>query len=138
VTRHALAWTLVPLVAAVCVISQFWHAPWTSSKVVGLILTAVGFGLVSVARFQLGPSFSITPQARALVTKGIYSVVRHPVYVFSLIGVAGLVLYIQRPVFLWLLVPVALMQIVRARAEERVLTEKFGDDYRRYRARTWL
>jgi protein-S-isoprenylcysteine O-methyltransferase Ste14 len=30
------------------------------------------------------------------------------------------------------------MQIVRARKEARVLEEKFGEEYRAYRARTWF
>jgi protein-S-isoprenylcysteine O-methyltransferase Ste14 len=37
-----------------------------------------------------------------------------------------------------LLVPVLILQIIRARAESRVLEEHFGDEYRRYRASTWF
>jgi protein-S-isoprenylcysteine O-methyltransferase Ste14 len=137
-TRQAFAWTIVPLIVVAIIIVDLWNAPWTPSKVVGLILTVFGFGMVAVARYQLGKSFSITPQARRLVTGGIYSVVRHPVYVFGMIGAAGVILYVQRAALLWWLLPVIAIQVVRARAEERVLTEKFGDEYRQYRARTWL
>jgi protein-S-isoprenylcysteine O-methyltransferase Ste14 len=128
----------MPLAAGVLLIAKFWNTPWSPLKIAGLIMTAGGFFLVSLARFQLGSSFSITPQARALVTRGLYSFVRHPVYVFSSIGIAGILLYVQRPLLLWVLVPLALVQIFRARAEERILAAKFGDEYRRYRARTWF
>ncbi len=138
ITRQNFGWIAIPMLAALLVISRLWHTPWTWVKVLGLALTVVGFGLVSLARFQLGPSFSIAPQARALVTTGIYSVVRHPVYVFSTVGIAGLLLYIGRSHCLWLLAPLIVVQIFLARAEERVLSSAFGDEYRRYRDRTWL
>jgi hypothetical protein len=51
---------------------------------------------------------------------------------------AGLILYLNRPWLLFALVPVAIMQLARARAESRVLEERFGDEYRAYRARTWF
>jgi protein-S-isoprenylcysteine O-methyltransferase Ste14 len=47
-------------------------------------------------------------------------------------------LYLDRPWFLLALVPVALMQMFRARREAKVLEERFGDAYRAYRARTWF
>jgi protein-S-isoprenylcysteine O-methyltransferase Ste14 len=37
-----------------------------------------------------------------------------------------------------LLVIVTPMQIVRARKESQVLEEKFGDEYRQYKQRTWF
>ena len=95
-------------------------------------------GLLATARYQLGRSFSITPQARMLVTHGIYSRIQNPIYVFSALMIAGVVLVLHRPL-LWLifafLVP---MQIVRARKEARVLEEKFGEEYLEYRRKTWF
>jgi protein-S-isoprenylcysteine O-methyltransferase Ste14 len=52
--------------------------------------------------------------------------------------IAGLMLYMNQPWWLLALVPVATMQVVRARREASVLEQQFGDAYRAYRARTWF
>ncbi len=94
--------------------------------------------LLTLARIQLGNSFSISAQASKLVTHGIYSWIRNPVYVFSAIALAGLVLYLGLPyLFLPFLILIPL-QIVRARAERRVLEQHFGERYRQYRSTTWF
>jgi protein-S-isoprenylcysteine O-methyltransferase Ste14 len=80
----------------------------------------------------------MTPQAKKLVTHGLYSRIRNPIYFFGAFVVAGLFLFLERPYFLLLLVPVLILQISRANAESRVLEEKFGDEYRRYKASTWF
>jgi len=80
----------------------------------------------------------VRPEARALVTHGIYSRIRNPIYVFSVLLLSGVVLYVEKPAwlaFLMILIPV---QVIRARREARVLEEKFGEEYRAYRRRTWF
>jgi protein-S-isoprenylcysteine O-methyltransferase Ste14 len=86
----------------------------------------------------LGDSFSVKPEAKALVSRGLYSKIRNPVYVFACFVLAGLFLYLERPALLFLLFPLIVLQVSRARAEARVLEEKFGEEYRAYRARTWF
>ncbi|HKQ54158.1 MAG TPA: hypothetical protein VJT74_17405, partial [Pyrinomonadaceae bacterium] len=48
----------------------FWFA--------GLTLASVCFPLWILARLQLGSAFTARPEARRLVTHGLYSKVRHP------------------------------------------------------------
>jgi len=44
---------------------------------------------VILSRYTLGRSFSVTAKATALVTWGIYSRVRNPIYVSGFIFIAG-------------------------------------------------
>ena len=112
--------------------------PWTWMQTVGICLMIPGFLLWLTAHIQLGTSFSLTPQARKLVTRGVYSKIRNPIYIFSLVFLTGLALLVRRPLLLALGVVIVPMQIVRARREAAVLEEKFGEEYRQYRARTWF
>lgn len=116
----------------------YWPGPWNAQQVVGSILLLVGLGMVSLARFQLGRSFSVTPQARKLVTHGLYSRIRNPIYFFGAVAMAGFFLIIQRPTLWVLFMAVVVIQIVRARREAAVLEAKFGEEYRTYRSRTWF
>jgi protein-S-isoprenylcysteine O-methyltransferase Ste14 len=136
--RSALLVTIVPLLAIAYVLYEFAHSPWTSLRIAGLVLMIPALILLTVARIQLGNSFSFAPQTTRLVTRGIYSRIRNPIYVFGTIVFSGLFLFLERPYLLLLLVPVLILQISRARAEARVLEEHFGDEYRQYKAKTWL
>src|SRR6266446_1697473 len=120
---------LVPILPLAILAALFWHPPWTPVRIAGLLTFVVSFALLTLARYQLGNSFSITPQAKQVIKHGIYSKVRHPVYVFGILMLSGLALYINLPKLLLLLLVLVPMQIARARAEEKVLEEKFGAEY---------
>jgi protein-S-isoprenylcysteine O-methyltransferase Ste14 len=116
----------------------FRPGPWDIARLIGLCIAVPAAVLLFTARWQLGSSFAITPQARALVTQGLYSRIRNPIYVFSallLLGVLIALEYRYALLFLLILVPV---QIVRARQEGKILEARFGDEYRRYREGTWF
>ncbi|HLJ22949.1 MAG TPA: methyltransferase [Candidatus Acidoferrales bacterium] len=134
------AWivTLVPLPAIAFFAYRLRPAIWTSDRIAGLTMLIVGLAVVTLARFQLADSFSITPRATKLVTHGIYSRIRNPVYVFSAIALFGFVLYLDLPYFFWAFLILIPVQILRARAESRVLEQHFGDEYRRYKSTTWF
>jgi protein-S-isoprenylcysteine O-methyltransferase Ste14 len=104
----------------------------------GLALCLIGESGVIVARATLGRSFSVKAKATELVTTGIYSRIRNPIYVSGLIFVVGLILIVRKPVIALLFVVIIPMQIIRARREAAVLEAKFGDAYREYRQRTWF
>ncbi|HUJ29890.1 MAG TPA: methyltransferase [Candidatus Acidoferrum sp.] len=105
---------------------------------IGMAMAAVGIVLWGVARRQLGSSFAITPQARKLVTTGLYSRIRNPVYVFGGLGYLGLLIALGSWTALIVFALFYTYQIPRARREAQVLEQAFGDDYRQYKARTWF
>jgi protein-S-isoprenylcysteine O-methyltransferase Ste14 len=125
-------------VLVLLVMLAWWPSPWNRQRVIGSALAVIGVAGVFTARYQLGRSFSITPQARKLVTHGLYAKVRNPIYVFGSIAFAGVILVWQLRWGWVLLVAVIVMQTLRARKEARVLEAKFGEDYRRYRSQTWF
>ncbi len=136
--RSARFVTVVPIVAIAVFMITSDQPPWTPLRLAGLVLAIFGFTLLTVARVQLGNAFSIRPQATMLVTHGIYRRIRHPVYVFGAIGIAGLLLYLNRPNWLAVFLVIVPMQVIRARREERVLEERFGEEYRAYKRNTWF
>lgn len=131
----------LPLALGLCAlyfVFVYGPGPHEAVRWVGLTLCLVGLSGVILARYTLGRSFSITAKAVALVTTGIYSRIRNPIYVSSVIFILGLMVMMRRPVLALVLVIIVPMQIIRARREARVLEAKFGDAYREYRERTWF
>ena len=130
--------TFAPIVPIAVVLALLFHAPWTQVRIAGFILCVSAFSILTWARLNLGNSFSIAPEARKLVTNGVYSKVRHPVYTFGTLFIVGLIMYTGKLWFLVFLLLVVPLQIARARAEEKVLIAKFGDAYLNYKKSTWL
>jgi protein-S-isoprenylcysteine O-methyltransferase Ste14 len=62
---------------------------------IALCLSLVCAVLWFIARWQLGHAFSVTPQERQLVTRGLYSKIRHPIYVFGTMAFLFVVLALQ-------------------------------------------
>ena len=130
--------TLAPLVLLIWLAESAQHGVWDTMRAVGCAALVASLVMNFVARLHLGGSFSITPQARQLVTGGIYSVVRHPIYVSGMAALAGFALYLHRPVYVIGVVILGALQYRRSQAEDRVLEEKFGQEYRDYRSNTWF
>jgi len=106
------------VVPVICLVLYFFvpgvrQQPWTALRIAGAITAVFGYVLFIVARLQLGSSFSVSPQAKGLVTHGLYSKIRNPI---------GMLL----------------MQVIRSRREAKVLTERFGQAYLDYRHQTWF
>jgi len=124
-------------VACIVVVIVTGQRPWTPERIAGITIAAPALVLFIMARLELGSAFSVRAKAQKLVTTGIYSRIRNPIYVFGGLMLAGLFLYFQ-PCLLLIFIVLIPMQIKRAKNEERVLAEKFGEEYQRYKARTWF
>lgn len=106
---------------------------------VGVALFAAGGALRMWPVFVLGPRFSglvaIQP-GHALVTGGIYRIVRHPSYLGLLVNALGWALAFRSAVGVLLTVLIIPPLIARIRAEERLLRTQFGAEYDAYCSRT--
>ncbi len=116
----------------------FRPGPWDTARMVGLCIAIPAAAFMFTARWQMGSSFAITPQAKALVTHGLYSKIRNPIYVFSALLILGVLIALEYRYLLLLLLILVPMQIFRAHQEGKVLEAKFGDEYRKYREGTWF
>jgi protein-S-isoprenylcysteine O-methyltransferase Ste14 len=128
----------VALVAVVLLLLHAHEVEWNPARVVGGVLVAGSFPLFVLARIQLGSAFSIKAKAQKLVTTGLYSRIRSPIYFFGGVSVAGLSLFLSPWGPLVVVLVIAPLQKIRARNEARVLEEAFGEEYRRYRSKTWF
>jgi protein-S-isoprenylcysteine O-methyltransferase Ste14 len=107
---------------------------------VGSVLLAIGLWLFYRSHADLGTNWSITLELREqhqLVTHGIYRRLRHPMYAALLIYSVGQALVVPN----WLAGPsyavaMVLLIALRVRPEERMMLEKFGTDYEKYKAGT--
>ncbi|WP_437601176.1 isoprenylcysteine carboxylmethyltransferase family protein [Sorangium sp. So ce590] len=107
--------------------------PTPGRQVVGTLLMVAGLALAVTSIGWLGKSFSLMPEARRLVTGGPYRLVRHPVYLATVIQGAGLILLYPSIAALLIYTVEVVLQIIRMGYEERVLRDTFPeyDDYAR-------
>ena len=112
--------------------------PWTSFRIAGVAIALPSFILLVVARLQLGRAFSVQAKATELVTTGLYSRIRNPIYVFGAFMIAGFIVWTGRPLLLLVFVILIPLQIFRSRKEAEVLEQKFGPVYVEYKKQTWF
>lgn len=98
----------------------------------GIAAAATAWILASV--LTLGRCFGVLPEARGLVTRGPYSLVRHPVYLGEIGAMAGLTLAVPAFVHLATFGVFVIAQSARMGLEERALSEAFPE-YEAYAAR---
>ncbi|HEX3763117.1 MAG TPA: isoprenylcysteine carboxylmethyltransferase family protein [Kofleriaceae bacterium] len=106
----------------------------------GVALFAIGGVLRVVPVFILGRRFSglvAIQHDHALVTDGLYRVIRNPSYLGLLIMLAGWALSFRSLCGLVLTALFVPPLVARMHSEEALLARHFGAEYEAYRARTW-
>jgi protein-S-isoprenylcysteine O-methyltransferase Ste14 len=113
---------------------------------VGSLLYFAGLAMYGWGFKTLGPMFGVSSVASAqlyeghrLVTEGPYAYVRHPMYLGVMLAAIGALLLFRT----WAMVvfaPLTAVVVMRARREERLLADEFGDEWSRYQARVpgWI
>ncbi len=116
---------------------------WISAIIAGcLMLIGVAVFVAGIRNFfHAATPVHGTKPTRALVTTGIHSWSRNPVYVGMFLVYGGIGIAVRSPWVLILALPLAatIRYVVVAR-EEAYLERRFGDAYREYKARVrrWL
>ena len=106
--------------------------------VAGILVGLPSFALMIISRSHLGKSFSVMPEAKALVTTGLYAKIQHPMYLFLDLFLAAIIVLLGMPILLVVWGILVIVQVAQVRREEAVLAAAFGADYEAYRSRTWL
>jgi protein-S-isoprenylcysteine O-methyltransferase Ste14 len=133
-----IATLIVILAFAIFFGARAFALPWTAAHIAGVSIAAPSLLLLIIARLQLGRAFSVEAKASSLVTTGLYSRIRNPIYLFAGLTILGVIIFVGRPWWLLIFAVLVPLQIYRSRNEARVLEEKFGDTYREYRQKTWF
>lgn len=107
--------------------------PFVAAMLVG---TAAGAYMLWGA-WALRESWSVEPQARALVTSGPFEFSRHPLYTsYMLRNISVLVLYMNLGLSFFLVLWTVLL-LHRIHCEEHILTECYPE-YEQFRGRVWM
>jgi len=94
--------------------------------------------LVSVwTTWRLRHSFSLTPQAREIVTSGPYRIARHPIYTAYIVQYLGFWLAFHSLALTFVLLTWFALTLVRIRYEELVLSRAFPE-YAEYQSRVGM
>src|SRR5262245_19114445 len=116
-------------------------APWALALgLLGCAIAVTGSVLVWRARLELGAAWSLLPKAgdqTGVVTSGPYRFVRHPIYLgLSVVAVGQAVAFSSGPAFFIVWAGVIPSFVWRAREEERLLINIFGELYVSYCKKT--
>jgi protein-S-isoprenylcysteine O-methyltransferase Ste14 len=112
----------------------FWESAF--NNFLGLFLFLVGLIFWIKSLKDIGPSFSASAKAKKLVTKGMYSKFRHPIYYSGILMDIGLVISTLKLWVFLIVFIIFLIQLIRIHKEEKVLIKRFGKKYLEYKKRT--
>jgi protein-S-isoprenylcysteine O-methyltransferase Ste14 len=112
-----------------------WHASALVTEY-GVAITAIGAAVAAYAIVNLGRNFSVVPEARVLVTRGVYRVVRHPIYLAESLMILGALMGDGELSALMGTFVVIGLQIYRIRVEERLLSRAFPAQFVEFTRRT--
>jgi protein-S-isoprenylcysteine O-methyltransferase Ste14 len=118
----------------------FWvmNVPEDIRRTIGISVAVASLFLLLLSRLHLGSSFTVKPEIRALVTKGLYARIQHPLYFFLDLMLWGLLVCFDLPWAFVLWGVLLLVHVFEARREERLLRSAFGEQYKAYQSRTWF
>ena len=108
-------------------------------SLVGFVLFILGVVLRAVGRITLGRYYAyglkMLPDHK-LVAHGIYRYVRHPISLAAILYPVGIPLTFSSLYGFAIMLLIIPSILYRLRIEERMLIDKFGDEYRQYMQKT--
>ena len=127
---------LAVILAGVTIICSAFD--FSTRLIIGISAGVPSIIFIIITRITLGKSYDVVPKAKALVTRGIYSKILHPMYLFIDILFMCIIIITGIPLILIALGVLFTAQVIQSRREEKVLTEAFGNEYIAYKNSTWF
>jgi protein-S-isoprenylcysteine O-methyltransferase Ste14 len=138
-----ITWLLLPFLAGA---NHSWSwlriipsVPGRVGLFFGILLTMAGYAGTLWCYVVMGNAWRIgvnRAEKTLLVTRGPFQWVRHPIYLFQLLMLAGTALLLPTPISLLVLVVHLVCLVVKAADEEEYLRSVHGDEYGNYVLRT--
>ena len=150
-TRHRMTvvwlkdWLLTPLILLSVLHYLFFSQTqaWTfvtfpannTLKIMGGLIIIMGFVLKLLAYDTLGRNWSAKVNVYAdheLISTGPYRIFRHPVYISYLLTFTGYGILSGNALFIFFAFAYHTLNSIRAKQEEKMLLDKFGEKYQNY------
>ena len=123
--------------------SFIFHYSTFPGELVSNYIRVPAAGLVLIAGWRMARGgikevFGTTREKPEVINTGVFRIVRHPIYLGAILFYLGasLITMSIAAAALWLLI--IGFYILISRYEERILTEKFGNDYLEYKKKTGM
>lgn len=126
-----------------CYLLPFWYLESVTLSVVGWTLLLASLVFVWVAQIHMANSWRIGIDEKnesKLVTNGLFSISRNPIFLSVVISNLGLFLVIPNAITLLVVSFSIITTNTQIRLEEAFLKQRFGSEYEQYkqRVRRWL
>jgi len=108
-------------------------------QIAGLIIIHISLLWICIAQFQMGNSWRIGIDEKSktgLVTKGIFSISRNPIFLGMIISVLGIFLIIPNALTFFLTLTTYFIIQIQIRLEEEFLAKEHGSTYQEYKQKT--
>ena len=126
---------LVILILTIFFKNQFYIPEYLIT--IGFIICAIGVLFILAGILTLGKYFTTSIIPKGLVTTGIYSKIRHPMFTGAILVYIGIVVIFQSIIgFLLVIFILIPFFIYSAIEEEKILSKKFKDKYTAYKKKT--
>lgn len=107
--------------------------------VIGLFLVFAGYACTLWCYAAMGDAWRIGIDQREknrLITRGPYGRIRHPIYLFQVVMLAGAFLLLPTPLSAFILAFHLVCVLIKSSDEESYLLTVHGENYREYQSRT--